>query len=172
MSHDSASPSRPSDSFNLEEQLVAYLDGELDEESARRVEHLLSTNSKVREALQRLERTWELLETLDQPAVEEKFTRSTLEMVVQTASEEVASQQAAMPRRWRRRWLIGTAGLLASGLVGFLAAALLWPDPNQQLLRDLPILEDLDQYRQIDDVEFLRALHREGLFVEEADDGA
>jgi len=58
---------------------------------------------------------------------------------------------------------------LAAGAAGFLAVLLFWPNPNQQLLRDLPVLERLDQYRQIDDGDFLQRLldHREELFAEE-----
>jgi len=71
--------------------------------------------------------------------------------------------------------LIGSACVLTAGLAGSLAVLLFWPNPNEQLLRDLPVLENLDEYRQIDDgesdaVEFLRMLHREGLFAEEAPD--
>ncbi len=49
---------------------------------------------------------------------------------------------------------------------GFFAVVLLMPDPNRQLLEDLPVLENLDEYRQIDDIEFLRMLRDAGLFRE------
>ena len=37
------------DSMALEEQLSAYLDGELDDEAAREVERMLASDPKVRE---------------------------------------------------------------------------------------------------------------------------
>ena len=52
--------------------------------------------------------------------------------------------------------------LLTAVVVGFLAVALLWPDPNRPLLEDLAVLENLDSYRQVDEIEYLRML--EGLF--------
>ena len=59
-------------------------------------------------------------------------------------------------------------GLLAAGAAGFLAVFLFRPDPNRQLLDDLPVLERLDEYRQIDKVEFLELLleNHEDLFPE------
>ena len=42
--------------------------------------------------------------------------------------------------------------------------------PNEKLLRDLPVIEDMELYRQAGDVDFLRKLHDEGLFPEESSD--
>ena len=38
---------------------------------------------------------------------------------------------------------------------------------NRQLLQDLPVIQNLDEYRYAETVEFLRALDREDLFAEE-----
>ena len=62
-------------------ELVAYLDGELDAESGRRIEALLASDPEVRRRLQSLERTWDLLDELDAAPVGEPFTQTTLEMV-------------------------------------------------------------------------------------------
>jgi len=170
MSHDAANTDPTSDRTTLEEQLVAYLDGELDDQSTRRIEQLLASDPSVRETLDKFEGTWELLDNLGRAHVDEVFTQSTLEMVAVAAADDVQKQQAEVPRRRRRRWLIGSAGVLLAGVAGFLAVVLFWPDPNEQLLRDLPVLERLDEYRQIDDVEFLELLldHKDELFAEEA----
>ncbi len=154
-----------SDSTAIEEQLVAYLDGELDEQSSRRIEELLAADPTVRQKLEQLDRTWELLDELGQSPVDRDFTETTLEKVAGAAEEDVERGRAEIPRRRRRRWLIAGGGLLASGLAGFLTVTLFWPNPNRQLLRDLPVLGSLDQYNQIDDVEFLRLLRGEGLFA-------
>lgn len=151
----------------LEQQLVAYLDGELDAESSRRIEALLATDPQLRGTLQRLDRAWELLDELDVPEVPERFTHTTLEMVTVAAAEDAQRSHAEILRRRRRRSVVVGGGLLTAGLAGFLAMALLAPDPNQLLVRDLPVLENLDEYSQIDDIEFLQMLNREGLFPEE-----
>ncbi len=158
------------DAIAIEEQLVAYLDGELDEPSSRRIEELLASDPAVREKLEQLDRAWDMLDELGQASVDHGFTDSTLEIVAVAAEEDVERHREELPRLRRRRWLVVGGGLLASSLAGFLAVALFWPDPNRQLIRDLPVLENLDQYSQIDDVEFLRVLQREGLFKEDPAD--
>lgn len=151
----------------LDEQLVAYLDGELGPEESRGVEALLASQAEVRQKLQGLQRSWELLDELAPTPVDEAFTRTTMEMVAVAAADEVAQSQAALPRIRRRRWLLGVGGTVAAGLVGFAAGWLLWPDPNRRLLEDLPVLEHLDEYRQVQDFRFLKRLAQERLFDEE-----
>jgi anti-sigma factor RsiW len=156
---------------SLEEQLVAYLDGELDAESARRIEERLAAEPEVREALNRLEQTWDMLDELGSTPVGNGFTRTTLEMVTVAAEEDVKRETAQAPRRRRRRlWLTG-AGVLATSAVGFFTAYLCLPNPNRQLLQDLPVLENYDEYRQIDNIEFLRMMKDAKLFEKEESDG-
>jgi anti-sigma factor RsiW len=158
----------------LEERLVAYLDGELDDAEARKIEQLLATDPEAREAMAGLDRTWALLDGLAPASVDEVFTRTTLEMVSVSAAEDVAQQQAEIPRRRRRRWLLGGGALAASGTAGFLAVALFWPSPNREVLEDLPVLEDLDEFQHVfskdDDLRFLRLLYEQKLFVKDAAD--
>jgi hypothetical protein len=155
----------------IQERLVAYLDGELDAAESRRVEELLANDPRVRAALQRLDRTWELLDELDTPPVREGLTRTTLEMVAVAAAQDAEAAEAEAPRRRRRGRLLAAGLLAAVGLAGFLAVLTLLPDANRQLLHDLPLLENLDQYREIDDLDFLRLLARAKLFPDEGDAG-
>jgi hypothetical protein len=146
----------------LDEELVAYLDGELDAESARRIEGLLASDPEVRRRLQSFERAWELLDELEAAPAGEPFTRTTLEMVAVAARQDAERDEAEAPRR-RRRWLLLVGvSLLAAAAVGFLAVALY--DPDRQLLRDLPLLENLDEYRQVASIDFLHGLRDEKLF--------
>jgi anti-sigma factor RsiW len=174
MSRQSDNADPAADQPSLEEQLVAYLDGELDDEASRRIEQLLAAEPKVRETLEKLEATWGLLDHLGQADLDEVFTRSTLEMVAVAAADDVQKQEADAPRRRRRRWLIGGASLMTAAAAGFLAVAMFWPSPNEQLLHDLPMLENYDEYRQIGDFQFLQLLLDEGdeLFGEEVEDGS
>ena len=170
MSNDPVNADPTADATTLQEQLVAYLDGELGDEGSRQVEALLAANPKVREALTRLERTWEALEQLGRAEVDETFTQTTLEMVTVAAEDDAQQRQDEGPRRNRRRWLIGGGALLAAGGAGFLCVALFWPDPDEQLLKDLPVLQNLDQYQQIDNVEFLEMLYEKDFFPEAEDE--
>jgi anti-sigma factor RsiW len=148
----------------LDEQLVAYLDGELDVAESRRVEQMLATDPQVRQKLHALERTWELLDRLDRVDVGERFTRTTLEMVSVAASEDLAESRAMLPVRRRRRWLLAAGAATAAAVAGFLAVALLRPQPNKRLLEDLPVLEHLEEYRQVESLKFLQTLSRDGAF--------
>ena len=145
----------------LRETLVAYLDGELDAEGERRVEQLLSTDERVRIELQRLQSTWDLLDRLPRSAVGGDFTRSTVEMVALSVEQDVR------PAGWKvgRRVPVIVGGLIAACLLGFIAVRLSL-DPHQTLLRDLPIAEHLEAYRQTPDVGFLRQLDKAGVFNE------
>ena len=166
MSHDPAN-----DETQLREELVAYLDGELDAEQSRRIEQRAAAEPDARRMLEELDRTWHMLDELDAPATNEDFTRTTLEMVALAAVGDAEKAKAEAPAAASAGRLWAAAGLAAAAAAGFLIVASLIPDPNAQLLQDLPILENFDQYREIESIDFLRALNNEKLFTEDADDG-
>ncbi len=171
------SPDPANDKAQLREELVSYLDGELDAERSRQVEQRAAVEPDARRMLEELDRTWHMLDVLDAPAghpvpwVGEDFTCTTLEMVALAAAEDAGKAKAEAPKRRRRKWLWAAAGLVGAAAAGFLLVTSLVPDPNAQLLRDMPILENFDQYREVDSIDFLRALNDEKLFTEDADDG-
>jgi hypothetical protein len=150
----------------LEDELTAYLDGELDAASVRRVEERLARDESYRTQLQKLERTWGLLDGLPRASVDEKFTKTTLEMVALSAVQDADAALRAAPVRQRRQRLAGLISMAAALLVGFAIGHEVWPDPNQKLLADLPVLENLDLYYQVEDIAFLKELVREHVFDE------
>ena len=171
MSDDSANADFDDQRQTLENQLVAYLDGELDEEARRLIDRRLAVEPELRDALGRLERTWDMLDGLERSGIEDTFTQSTLEMVSQAAAEDVRQELAEAPRRRRRQWLVVSTSMAAAAAAGFLITAMLRPNPNRELLDDLPVLENLDRYGEINDIDFLRLLAAEDLFPTEDDDG-
>src|SRR5262245_3229058 len=76
--------------------LVAYLDGERDEEAARTLETRITTEPTLRAELEALKRTWELLDYLPKPEPSPNFTNRTLDRIT------VPEARAA---RGRRRWV-------------------------------------------------------------------
>lgn len=155
----------PAEHEELVERLSAYLDGELDSEGTRQVEDLLAADAQARDTLRRLERAWDLLERLPRSEVPASFTQTTVEMVALRAGAELDEQSA--PGRRRRAWvwtgMVGAA--LAAVVVGYYATTLFWPDPNQQLLRDLEVIERAEAYRLAESIDFLRQLQARGLFL-------
>ena len=160
------------DSTRIEQaEMVAYLDGELDVHQVADVEKRLSEDSEYRVRLQQLQQAWDLLDELPRSKGDEQFTRSTVEIVVVKAREEV-ERLAAVPT-WQR-WLPRLGGLLlvvGVSLAGYLFSWQLVNRNNRQLIQDLPVIEKMSQYKQAESLEFLRMLVNEGVFETEGKDG-
>jgi len=159
------------ESERLDEELVAYLDGELDGEAARLMEHRLASEETVRRRLQQLAQSWDLLDQLPRTTVDENFTRSTVEIVALAAEEELGHATATEPRRRWMRWVLTLAGGVAACWIGFVVVAHLRLDPNLELLRDLPVIENQDVLKEAGNIDFLRKMDKDGLFPEESGDG-
>lgn len=154
----------------LDEQLVAYLEGELNAEAAREVEALLAGDEAVRARLQLLDRSWQMLDELDTADAGDEFTRSTMELVVVEAGREAESESfKALWRRWLA-WLLTPLALVASLAAGLATVVQFAPDPDRALADARPVLENLDEYRQVDDVALVRLLAEQGVFAEAAEE--
>jgi hypothetical protein len=149
----------------LDEELTAYLDGELPPDSAKRVESLLAGDEKARDRLGDLAASWDLLDQLPRATVDDLFTRTTVEMVAVAAESEIAA--ATAPAKRRLQWIGGGIAAALAALVGFAAAALALPDNNEALLKDLPVVVDLELYRSAGDMSLLRQFQKEALFTED-----
>ncbi|MCU0978782.1 MAG: eukaryotic translation initiation factor 3 subunit E, partial [Pirellulaceae bacterium] len=68
-------------------------------------------------------------------------------------------------RRWL--WWTGSAAAAVAFAAGYLAVSTVVSRENRQLLRDLSVIQHLDEYRYADSVEFLRLLDQEGVFAED-----
>jgi hypothetical protein len=140
------------------DELVAYLDGELPSEDSRRVEERLATDADYRQQLRELDRAWEALDVLPRASVDEDFARTTIEMVAMAAQRDLADRTATAvqtSRTQRLRWILASVASLAVGYVG---AMVLLPSQDKQLLRDLPVIRQVDVLNQVGDIDFLRSL--------------
>jgi anti-sigma factor RsiW len=149
------------------EDLVAYLDGELDEEKSRTLETRLNLDPKARAEADALQQAWGMLDYLPRTEPSASFTHRTL--------ERLALQTAALPAQ-RRSWGAGlawAAAVLLAAVLGYGAAALIWrspaepPDVEEQLVRHLPLIEKIHALNEVDDLDFLRALDQPDLFGDE-----
>jgi hypothetical protein len=157
-----------SDVPSLDEDLVAYLDGELEDPASRRLEERLANDESARERLRALATSWNLLDHLPRAALDEAFTRTTVELLVAEARQEIAAEQAALPLRKRRRWIAAAVAGLAAAMIGFIAVFVAWPNENERLLRDLAVIKNLEQYDVLppsNGIEFLRQLENAELFI-------
>jgi hypothetical protein len=152
----STSEPQPDDARTAE--LVAYLDGELPEDAARRVEQQLATDEGYRQQLGELDQAWSALEALPTGTVDDKFARTTIEMVALAAQQDLNQRTAVEKTESRRRTMWQVAGALAVIAAGFVIARMLLPNQNRALMADLPVIARIDELTQIGDIDFLRGL--------------
>ncbi len=147
------------------EDLVAYLDGELEADAARRLEDRLSGDESLREELRRLERAWDMLAMLPRTEANPSLTKSTVEMLALESEAQFHRQADRRVQRRRIMWGVAAAMLFTASLLGTILAGAIWPDPDAPLLRDLPVVQQSERYREADNIEFLRLLRERGFFV-------
>lgn len=146
-------------------ELVAYLDGELDEAARQRVEQRLQTDPAARHELSQLGRAWEALDLLPLPAGDAASVHSTVAMVAVAAQNDIRRRIPWQPAA--RAIAVAGALCLAAG-AGNLAVRWWRPDSNQALLDDLTLLEHLDALRQVPDAQAIRQLYAAKMFLPEA----
>jgi anti-sigma factor RsiW len=160
-----SNPTRNQDA--MLEELVAYLDGELDHTESERIEKKLSQDADYRTRLKELQHTWDMLDHLPRGQVGDAFTQTTIEMAAVKATDDTAQRQGALRIRQTIGWLaVVAAGMLAI-LVGYGVVHQRLDEPNRQLLEDLPVVENVDLYYHAEDIEFLEQLADSGVFDEE-----
>jgi hypothetical protein len=157
-------------------ELVAYLDGELDDAATQAVEAKIATNPDARAELDALKQTWGMLDYLPKASASPNFTNRTMERLT---LERVGPGKKTMPMPGRRfAWLrrVGWAAAVLVALAGgYFAALYFWPaqapepipDSDRPLIRYLRIAEKWRYYENADDLEFVKKLNQSDLFGED-----
>jgi hypothetical protein len=104
------------------ENLVAYLDGELEVEAARDLEGRLQLDPAARQEAEALKQAWDLLDYLPRPEVSSTFTNRTLDRIAAVRPSQ--SVTTVSVRRWVR-WLGWVAAVLLAFGVGYAGAGFL-----------------------------------------------
>jgi anti-sigma factor RsiW len=166
-------------------ELVAYLDGELDETASQALEARLNRDSQMRAEVEAFKKTWDLLDYLPRPEPSASFTHRTLErLAVRETNRQYANGTTG---RWA--WLtpiVWGAAMLVAMAVGLFAAHRLWSPPGQTapapapvpqaqgrsdleevMAKDADMLKSFRYYERVDDVDMLRQLSRKDAFGEE-----
>jgi hypothetical protein len=196
-----ADPSKPPPDLppdETDEELVAYLDGELDRDEARAVEAKLTHDETARQKADTLKKTFDLLDYLPKPEPSPTFATRTL-----TQINPVLGSGAAIPvptpsasngtlppthttgltptlpppmrTGWKvLLWSLGLAAVTATGYFGHLLAKphLEATDPAKRTSEQVRLLERLPLYLGVDDFEFLTQLDQLALFPDEDGESA
>lgn len=158
------------DAAVIEEELVAYLDGELPAAEQVRIERRLADDVAYRQKLAQLQKAWDLLDLLQKAEPDAEFARSTVEMVaIQQGKDAELAQATAQQKRvvW---WLGGGLAIACSAVAGYFAVQHQLGAPERQLLQDLPVIERVDQLRSVESLDFLEKLREAELFAGEGED--
>ncbi len=144
-----------------QELLVAYLDGELDSHESTGVEQRLAQDVDFRALLSKLRETWDLLDDLPQPTVDEGFAQTTVEMVAVQAADESRVLPSNGASRQRYLWM---AACLVAAIASFGVVRQWQTAGDRQLIQDLPVIENVDAYLEVQSLEFLEALAQSDVF--------
>jgi hypothetical protein len=150
---------------SIDEEIVAYLDGELDGEAEARIVRHLGEDAAYRARLAQLQQAWDLLDNLRGSEADDEFVQSTVAMVAVQAEVEAKTLRQKVVRR-RSLLGLGAVGVtLASLVIGYAIFHYKLTEPDRKLVRDLPVIERMDELRNIESIEFLKQLEQENLFV-------
>jgi anti-sigma factor RsiW len=173
-------PNEPGDAPT--EELVAYLDGELDPKAAESVATRLSLDPKLRAEADALQRAWDILDVLPRPRPSAAFATRTVSQVVPLPPGLSGTQYLAGPanttallpvvRTGLVFWVVSAFFILVAGAGGYFGHLLLAPPKStaaEPALEDVPLMKNLRLYRNVDDMEFLKKLDSPELFGEEGE---
>lgn len=171
--HDEADPGEPDPRLT---RLVAYLDGELPPEESELIEKELAAEPVLRKAADSLDRTWQMLGALEEPAASGEFTRKTIASIRTVATPDTPHPHTGQSRSRINRLLsatllslLWTAAGFAGGAAGLALAgnAPTVSSQDEQLLQNLDLLLDYQNMRQIPDAKFLQKLAQDETTGEE-----
>lgn len=145
--------------------LVAFIDGELTEVESRALTAKLAQSATARREVELLKKTWEALDHLPRPAVNDQFQERTLSYV---RSVEIRTEKRFESLKKAVAFgLRGVACILTAAAVAFAAREVTkraWANPDERIIRDLSLAEHLDEYLEVGDFEFLERLRNSAEF--------
>jgi hypothetical protein len=150
------------------DNLVAYLDGELDDASTEEIEQTLAHSAEARHEVDMLTRTWELLDTLPKSKASDEFSERTLSSIKVNDIKQ-SGFGWFHPANWRRHMypIFWGFSLIVAATVGFSVLRYGISGESEQLVEELPLIDNYNVYSDIVDVEFLQELQKSGLFEED-----
>jgi anti-sigma factor RsiW len=143
--------------------LVAYLDGELDDQSTADIESVLAHSNVARNDVELLARTYDLLDDLPRVKATQEYTDRTLATIrMDDVRTDFTQTEWYQRLRRGRTLLLWTAAMIAASGAGYAITRIGVHNPADVLVQDYDVIQELDVYRQVDNMEFLQELDRQG----------
>lgn len=151
----------------INEELTAYLDGELSGDELSAVEQRLQDDPSYLAQMQKLQQSWDLLDVLPPTQGYDGFVKTTMELAVRDSDRDFKKKS------WLGKGLITKLAmfLVLPGAVfasGYAVTHQRITSPYRQLIRELPLIENHDRYSKMSfEIDFLTQLNEASLFTRE-----
>jgi anti-sigma factor RsiW len=155
------------------ENLVAYLDGELEDAESQEIDRILARSDVARHEVEALSRAWDMLDLLPNSTASADFTNRTMATLkLEESPYSVTDKPWFIMARRGAVAAVWLAAMAVCGGVGYLATSVWYPNPHREMLEELPLIRQLDVYGEVESIEFLEQLNREGVFEGGGDNAA
>jgi len=155
----------------VDEQLTAYLDGELSPSEATELERSLVDDERLRLRLAELRKAYDLLDELPETPHNQRFTQSTLEMVIQDlTSGKPSSSKSSLPgKRVKSSWWSFPKLLLLlafCAILGAIAGVAYRFGKSSRDLRDIGLIASMPGLVDVNDLSMAIKLGKETKIIE------
>jgi anti-sigma factor RsiW len=142
--------------------LVAYLDGELEDEATVAIEGVLAQSNVARNDVEMLARTYDLLDQLPRATAPEQFTEETMTTIrLDQVRPDITESRWYQQLRRGTVFFAWTVAMIAASALGFQITNAWIPNEEEVFVDDFDVIQDLDVYKEVGSYEFLEDLHRD-----------
>lgn len=161
----------PPPDHDPDDDLIAYLDGELDDDAAEAVESKLANDPDARTRADEYKKSFGLLDYLPKSEPSSTFATRTITRLmpaVSASGSQTTPTTLPRPRKvWPEVMIWGLLAVLAT--IAAFAGSRVWRQattlpPADLPISDLAVIESLPLYAGVDDIDFLRDLAKVDLF--------
>ena len=141
-----------------DEELVAYLDGELADRESAAVESKLAADAQLRSRASQFAQTWDALKVLSHDSVSEGFMEKTLQEIsvdleAIDGRQNLTDERVSSAREWRL-----TAVCFAAGVIGAAIGVGRPTQMSKMTPEEWEVVREMAQYQGEPSIELLRSI--------------
>ena len=148
----------------IEEEISAYLDGELTPEERGAFEEKIANQPELKARVEEERLAWDALDALEADDPDLELTEKTVDRLNSETQTELKALEAQETRRRNLCSTVGLAGAAAAFAIGYLLFSIFFPSVETRRERDCRVVERLPLLVAIDDINYLYALEEANLF--------